>query len=389
MRTRPLWKHLVTVLTILGSSYLLFTLFPSLFPHPEDFSPYTYVVAFVALVESWLMLKDGKRRWLLLPILFLCLLALLDETGYGSEVMDIKPFYSQTLHTEIRDLHNAIGLAIELGARALEDWHWNASLFVNFLTLDGILLAAWLLFGSLLRFRTPRSEEKLRNRILWLVAGFWLASGLTAAVYLLRLPQDPKNAFFLGHSAIRLISAVGTFVISAAPIAFLMYQRKTPQGFPKSISNWLSEHSRVMLVVSIMLALVSFAYQFYAPLVFLPDQQTRLERITPIVLWLLAFAWFALLGLMAWRGHLRRPITELGTRLAEFLRREPGYFYTIGALTLILIAQLIDRDLIPLNTLIQTPNFYVKLWGLWTEETFEMTGAFLFITAAFYFPKTK
>jgi hypothetical protein len=61
----------------------------------------------------------------------------------------------------------------------------------------------------------------------------------------------------------------------------------------------------------------------------------------------------------------------------------------ISAVFLILIAQLIDKGAIPLNSLIQTPDFYVNLWGLWTEETFEMNASFLFLVAAFYFPKQK
>src|SRR3990172_4282407 len=120
MRNVPLRNQITTVLLILAVSFFLFTLFPTVFPHPEDFSPYAYVVAFLAGIEIFILIRHAKRRWFLLPILILCLLALLDETGYGSEVMNIKPFYSQTLHTEIRDLHNAIGLAIELGAQALE-----------------------------------------------------------------------------------------------------------------------------------------------------------------------------------------------------------------------------------------------------------------------------
>jgi hypothetical protein len=73
----------------------------------------------------------------------------------------------------------------------------------------------------------------------------------------------------------------------------------------------------------------------------------------------------------------------------SFLSREPSYFYAGAAVLLILVAQLIDQDIIPLNAMIRTPGFHVKLWGLWTEETFEMNGAFMFIAAACYFPKSK
>ncbi len=389
MKNPSLRDHLVTFLLILIVSFLLFTFFPGLFPHPEDFSPYVYVVAFLACIEVWFLVKGSKRRWLLVPVLLICLLALLDETGYGSEVMDIAPIYSQTLHAEIRDLHNLIGIAVELGSLALEEAHWNGNLFVGFLALDGFLLAAGFLLGWLLRFRLPRNEKSVRQRTAWLMALFWFASGLAASLYLLILPRDPKNALFLGYSATRLFSVAVAFLVSSTPIAILVAQRKKRQVQTKAFSNWLDKHNRTLFVVSIALILISLAYQIYAPFVFLPDEQTRLERVTPLMLWLLAVAWFALLGALAWRGGLRRPISGLFGRLVNFLRREPAYFYTTCAVVLILIAQLIDRSVIPLNTLIHTPNFQVKLWGLWTEEIFEMNGAFLFIVAAFYFPKTK
>ncbi len=387
MKTRSLWQHLLIVLAIVIFSYALFTLFPNVFPHPEDFSNYSEIVAFIALVVVLAMIRDGKRQWFLLPIVFVCLLALLDEIGYGSEVNLIKPFYSQSLHTEIRDLHNLITIAIELGSQALEKAHWNTSLFTNFLFADGILLIGGLFYGWLLRFHTPKSEEKIRKRILWLTAMFWLASGFATAGYLLSLPQDPKNAFLFGHSITRLLSLVVAFLLSIAPMAILIFQRNSLR-FLNSLSNWFSKHLQAISLSGIVLLLAIF-YEFYVPFIFLPDQQAVLERVTPLVLWLLAITWFALLGVQAWRGGLRQPITDFFIRFGNFLRREPAYFYMTSAVLLILVAQLIDKDLIPLNTWIQTPNFHIQLWGLWTEETFEMSASFLFLVAAFYFPKQK
>lgn len=387
MRNVPLRNQITTVLLILAVSFFLFTLFPTVFPHPEDFSPYAYVVAFLAGIEIFILIRHAKRRWFLLPILILCLLALLDETGYGSEVMNIKPFYSQTLHTEIRDLHNLITVGIELGGQALEKAHWNGVIFANFLSFDGLLLAAGLVFGWLLRFRIPKSEEKVRDRIVWLTSGFWFFSGLAAVGYLLSLPQDPKNAFLFGHSITRLLSLIGVFFLSTAPVAILISQRNS-QRFLKSLSTWLSDHISMISLSGIILLLTIF-YQFYVPFIFLPDQLARLDRITPLVLWLMAVCWFAMLGIQAWHGGLLTPITDLILHFANFLRREPAYFYMISAVFLILVAQLIDKGIIPLNTLIRTPNFHIKLWGLWTEETLEMDGAFLFLLATFYFPEAK
>lgn len=384
MRNIPLRRQFAIFLLILVLSYASFTLFPSLFPHPEDFSPYAYVVAFVACLEIWLLTRDKQRKWLLLPVLLICLLALLDETGYGSEVTDIPPIYSQSLHAEIRDLHNLIGILSQLGGQALEEARWNGSLFAAFLTLDAILIAAGTLFARLFRLRSATGEENSKRWILWLTAGFWLACGVSATVYLLSLPQDPRNAVFLGYSTVRLASILAIFLLSTLPLLLMVFTKSNKPL--KAISTWLTRNSRIVSITSLLLLLAGVVYQFYAQFVFLPDEATRLQRFTPIVLWLMAAAWFALLSAHAWRGGLRQPVVH---RVAEFLRREPAYFYMGCAVVLIFIAQLIDQEVIPLNSMIQTPDFHVRLWGLWTEETFEMTGAFLFIAAAFHFPKTK
>lgn len=387
MKPRSLGQHVLIFLAILIVSYGLFTFFPSVFPHPEDFSNYSEIVAFITLIIVLITTRDWKRRWFLLPIVFICLLALLDEIGYGSEVNLIKPFYSQSLHTEIRDLHNLITIVIDLSRQALEKAHWNLKLFTDFLFIDGILLIAGLVYGWILRFHIPKNEEGIRNRILWLTAVFWLTSGLAASGYLLSLAQDPKNAFLFGHSFTRLLGLIFTFFLSLAPIVILMKKRGT-QGSIKSISNWFGKNLRAVSFSGIIFMLVVF-YEVYVPFIFLPDQKILLERVTPLMLWMLAITWFTFLCVHAWSGGLRQPISNFFHRFFNFLRLEPAYFYAFSAVFLILIAQLIDKNVIPLNTLIQTPNFHVQLWGLWTEETFEMNASFLFLVAAFYFPKQK
>lgn len=388
MKNHPLVRHLAVAFLIVTISYTLFTLLPGTLPHPEDFSPFAYAAALVACVEIWLLVGERRRKWAYLPILLLCTLALLDEIGYGSEVLGLQPFYSQTLHIEIRDLHNVIGLAFELGSRWLSDHHWNGALFVQFLGVDAALLASGLAFGWLLRRGMAEKKEATRQgRILWLVAGFILLAGAGASGYLLSLPQDPKNALLLGYSATRLLSAVGVLAISLLPMGYLLTLRsqKTKETWAKLDGLMKATGSRAILAGAGLVVLAGLVYQFYAPLAFLPDDQTRLVRFTPLALWLLAAAWFVFLGAWAWRGGLRRSWVDFFKGTGAFLVREPAYFYAGFALVLILIAQLIDRNVIPLNEMIQTPNFWVKLWGLWTEETFEMNGAFLFIAAAAHF----
>ncbi|MEX2162552.1 MAG: hypothetical protein WD751_11670 [Anaerolineales bacterium] len=383
---RSLLRYAGLALLVLAVSYILFTLFPEVFPHPSEFSSFAYVVAFLAMLKVWLQLVRGKRRWLYLPILILCLLALLDETGFGSEVMDIQPFYSTTLHTEIRDLHNAVSIVFELGSQWLADLRWNATLSDLFLLLDLGLAAAGIAFGWLLR-RGPagKKEAAWQSRAVALIAAFTLVASLAAAAWLLALPQDPKNAMFLGYSAFRLVSMLAVLAPGVA-LALLVWKRGA------TIRPWLGgalkrRGGKITQAVLWIALLAGVAYQFYAPLVFLPDDRTRLERITPLVIWVLAVALFWLVGLLAWRGRFRRSITDLVTSFFDFLKREPAYFYTGAAIFLILIAQLNDKGILPLDEWIRLPGPRNGAWGLWTEEVFEMVGAFLLIVAAGYFHK--
>jgi hypothetical protein len=383
----PLSRHVFTFLLILVISFALFTLFPSIFPHPEDFSPYAYVVAFLVCLEIWFLLKTPKRKWLLIPVLIVCFLALLDETGYGSEVMDIPPFYSESLHTEIRDLHNLIGIVGELASKALDEAHWNGSLFVSFLTVDLLLILGALVFGWFNRLN-KKSKFETQERAAWLTSTSWFICGLCTTIFLISLPQDPKNAFLFGFSLVRLASLVFIMMFSFVPLIYLAIS-KNNKSIQRSLENQVNKSISIIVKLSFLIILGVLAYQFYVPFVFLPDQLIKLERLTPLIMWLLAIAWFALMATMAWRGGLRVPLTEIFRRVMSFLSREPSYFYAGAAVLLILVAQLIDQDIIPLNAMIRTPGFHVKLWGLWTEETFEMNGAFMFIAAACYFPKSK
>jgi len=134
--------------------------------------------------------------------------------------------------------------------------------------------------------------------------------------------------------------------------------------------------------------LLAVGYQFYVPFIFLPDQVALFERITPLIFWLLAELFLFLLAIMAFNGHYRKPYADIWLRFIKFNEREPAFFYAAFAIFLIFVAQLIDANVIPLNDWIKTPNFHVQLWGLWTEEIFEMTSGYEFLAAFFFFPNT-
>ncbi|MCW5878339.1 MAG: hypothetical protein KIS80_05675 [Anaerolineales bacterium] len=383
MTKTPFRKLLVHCALITAASFSLYTLFADRLPHPEDISPFLYALALVVCLLPWFKLPKA-RKWLYGPIVVLCLLALLDESGYGSEVFDIQPFYSTRYNTEVRDLHNAFGLGQELLSLWLAEKNWQAAEFIKFLLLDGALILGGFLFAWGLRL--SKDKERQDRIVRWTPAG-WLLLGLVAAGWLLVLPADERLAVWGGYSLARLSTIAGILLASALPL--WLARRAGWQPLKARLAVWLAGRGGQLAARwAAGLVLVGLAYQVQATFVFLPDEQVRLARVTPAAMWLLAAAGLAWLSLMAWRGHFRRSLGAWLQDALNWLESEPAYFYAGFAVLLILVAQLIDRELIPLNQWIR-PTEHIPLWGLWTEEVFEMLGAVFFLLAGWRFKTTN
>lgn len=391
MKTYPIFKHVGIAFAILVVSYLLFTLFPGPFPHPEDFSPTAFFVACGFVLIAWLRLKKRSQKLLYLIIPLLCVLALLDEIGYGSEVFGFQPLYLERYHVEIRDLHNLADFLLQIIKIQLEDWNWNGARFAGFVRLDSLLVIGLFIFTALLRHGMQDAKEHdWQIRISWLASGLILLAGISASAYLLLLPADPNNAFIFGFSLARLISISAVLLCSGAPVAYLLSLRPrkaTKKNLIGKIETGLGDQNKSLaILVALWLILVlGFAYQIASSFSYLPDHLARLDRLDPLVVWLSSVASILLLAMSVWHGRFRRSITETAESVFAFFRREPPFIYTAFALALIVIALAIDQGMIPLQEWIVTPNFWVTNWGLWTEEVFEMTAAYEFIAAALFF----
>lgn len=392
MKKRSLAKHVGIAFLILIVSYTLFTLFePAYLPHPEEFSPFPDILAVLLILIACIKMGKQPRRWAYWGLFVVATLAFLDEIGYGTELFPSwhSFFYLPQYHIEIHDLHNLINFGVQLALSRLAELNWNGVQFFSFLLLDAALFFIGLLFVWLVRFRQAGAKEaRWQARILRLAAAFIAVLGLAAAIYLFTLPTDPKNAVLVGQSLARLTSAAFTLVFSLLPLAFLIFKRAE---FQKGVAKWLekSRFAAELPALLFVLILLTIVYQLYVPFVFLPDQIARLERVTPLFVWALAELFILWLAALAWDGHYRKPLLDLWRRFIAFLTREPAFFYVAFGVALIFVAQLNDAGILPISEWIQTPNFHVKDWGLWTEEIFEMTSGYEFIAAWFFFPKPK
>lgn len=389
MKNFSLRQHIGLALLILLASYISFTLLhPALLPHPEDFSPWAYVITFFFLLAACLRLPKRRGNWRYWFVLLFCTLALLDETGYGVEIFGWQPLYLAQYHLEVHDLHSLIGLAAQLIRQWLEASQWNGAQFLHFLELDAVLVVVGAVYVIPVRANKTAKETQIQSRVVRYSGVLAALAGVAATIYLFSLPADPKNTFLFGHSFVRLASAAFILAISLLPLSQIVFRRAQ---FQKSVAHWQKKSRFALQLPSILfvLMLLALAYQLYVPFVFLPDEIARFERITPLVQWLLAELLILWLAAMLWAGYFRKPFKEIGRDLVAGVGREPAFLYAAVAVILIAVAQLIDTNVIPLNDWIKTPNFHVQLWGLWTEETFEMTAAYEFLATSFFFPTGK
>lgn len=389
MRQLTLRQHTAVALLILLVAYAAFTLLPGLLPHPEDFSPWAYLPAVVLLLLACLRLnKRTAHKWAYWLIFALCLLAFLDESGYGVEIFGTRPWHIQRYNVDIHDIHSLLGLGWELLLNWLAKMGWSERIFADMLAFDAALLLGAFAFSVLARHKLAgKKEAAWQQRIQELALTAWVVSCLAAVSALLHLPSDPKNALLFGYSAARLASMAALLAAGGVPLLIAIGRPGDWRRGARRFGDWMRRAPGRVYAAAGVLLVLGLAFELYAPFVYLPDQQIFVQRIAPLALWLCAAGALLLLTALLWAGRLRQPLGRAAAGWLANVRSEPAFFYAAFAVLLIAIAQLIDLEYIPLNSWIQTPDFHVKLWGLWTEETFEMVAAFEFMAAAFVFPK--
>jgi len=118
-------KHLGLALALVPGVYVLYTVFRGSLSSPDVLSPFAYLIAFIASLFSYLRLENRKNSGFSLFVLVLCGLAFMDEISYGVELGLVNPIYVEKYNVYIYDLHNLIGLVIELIQIFLRENNWQ------------------------------------------------------------------------------------------------------------------------------------------------------------------------------------------------------------------------------------------------------------------------
>jgi len=241
--------------------------------------------------------------------------------------------------------------------------------------------------------RAKRNGKGLDGRILMQLALFLLGVGVISALGLALVPADPKNAWLFIYSRSRVSTMSGILLISSLPIAWITYFRRWGKGkdmnvlrFPKFFSsNSFLQRLRLLALGIIFLGL---AYQIGTPFITYPDQKVIIDRVTPVVAWVIFGSVLIISAVQAWSGKLTRPMKSYIDSVHSFIRSNPPLIYALTAVLIISIAQVNDKGWVLLGEYFSIPNVGIADWGWWTEEVFEFTAAIEFFVASFFYKKT-
>jgi hypothetical protein len=384
---RVVLKHLILSITLVLLTYISYTAFRRSLPTPDVLSPYAYLLAFIACLIAYLRGADRKNAKPDLWVLVLCGLAFLDEISYGVEPGIVNAIYVEKYNVYIYDLHNLIGLAVELVRIFLQENNWNGALFVSHLKADISAIVLSIAFIATLRVKT--TAKNLANKVPSTLATFILIAGIGTLITLAHLPADPKNAWLLNYSRARVVMMTGVFILSALPLLFLSISNRKIV-WAQELRERLVKSNRYLDVIkygAILLILLGITYQFSTPFITYPDQKVIVGRITPITVWLIASSLLVVTAIQALRGKLTKPISAYLDPIRNFFRTNPSVIYALMAVLLVIVAQVNDKEWLLIGDYFSISNIDIADWGWWTEEVFEFTAAVEFFVASFFYKK--
>jgi hypothetical protein len=387
---RVMLKHVALALAVVILIYVLYTFFRKNLPSPDVLSPFAYLIAFIASFVSYWRIENKKSARFSLFVLVLTGLAFMDEISYGVEPGFVNAIYVEKYNVYIYDLHNLIGLIIELTQIFIKENEWNIELFAKFMQIDLIAILISVVYIAVLRIGQKTKDSQ--GQILFLFVQFLFFSGIISVLSLALLPADPKNAWLFVFSKSRIALMATIFLFSSMPLVFLTYLKRksgarglTITKLQELISTENSLKRLRLIGYGIIVAVL--VYEFWTPFITYPDQKVIVDRITPIVALSIFTAILFLTVVQGWKGKLTRPMKSYLEPFQAFVNANPSLIYAVTAVVIIIIAQINDKSWVVLGDMFAFPSVGISDWGWWTEEVFEFTAAIEFYFASLFFKK--
>jgi hypothetical protein len=370
--------------------FFFYTLFSKNLLHPEKASPFYYLFAF--LYGLWVLLKlrgtPSFVRFIWIPIL--ALFGLLEETSYGMELGWYEPFTVGSPDLLFQDFHNFIHIFWRWVQAQLGLGKWNPDLYKSFLIIDvGILvfLMLWLSF-----VRRSNRMDSVKERLNQVFQFSLLGSALISVVcvfWLLLLPRDPNNAFFLGFSLVRLGEILFFVLIAVLPCTIYgsTHGKEMPKFIELTNRFFLSARHRWIFPILVSGALLSgLIYSIFVCFTSSPEEISLITRIAPLLGWIIAQAALLLLAFALWHDHLRKPVSAYINGFFTYFWDWSSLIYVVAAVTLLIVAEALDRDYFFLPDTSSLGGVLARDWHVWTEETFELIAAIQLAAAVYFFP---
>jgi hypothetical protein len=385
MRWKDFVRPIIAIGTLMILSGIAFFFFPGRFPHPEDFSPWGYLAAFLlALFAISRLAREERKRWYW-AYAFICLFLGLEEISFGVENEWFQPIYWAKYDLTIYDIHNLIPAFLRILASELEVRTWDEALFAVHLLLDGGLILAVITIASGVGLVFKRSGISAAQRFSWtLIAALMLVSSLVGLSSLSQLPSDPKNALIAGYSLARLMPMLLMVAwILIVALAVWKWFSTAQSGDPPTINTWSGLLKNGSRIAALILALGGLA-QLISPINANEQQMVLLERVMPILYWGIAQATLVWVLIKVQDEAFIGGLLELPKRIFGALQAHPSGVFMITALGLVAFAQLIDKDWLSVDQLFASVDFWVENWSLYIEEFFEASGGILLAAGTFW-----
>jgi hypothetical protein len=386
MRWKNMLRPMITIGILMILSVFAFFYFPGRFPHPENFSPWGYMAAFLlALFAISRLAREERTRWYWAYAL-ICLFLGLEEISFGVENEWFQPIYWAKYDLTIYDFHNLIPASLRILAAEIGINTWDETLFAGHLLLDGGLILAAIAIASGVGLVLKRSGESAARRFSGtLIAALMLVSSLWGLSSLSRLPSDPKNALIAGYSLARLLPMLlmvaWILIVALAVWKWFSTAVSEDQLLTNAKKGILKNGSRIAALILVLGGLA----QLISPINTNVQQMVLLERVLPILYWGMAQASLVWILIKVQDGELIRALLELPKRIFGALQAHPSGVFMITALGLVAFAQLIDKDWLSVDQLFASVDFWVENWSLYIEEFFEASGGILLAAGTFWF----
>ncbi len=380
------WNHLAIAIFIIVFLPIIYFAFLEQFIDTEMLSTIGYFIAIIVSSVAIIRAKHKISISLYIVIPLFCLLAFLEEIAYGVELFGGEYFVWDKYNVVIKDIHSLVGFYVELFLTRMRGTDGFSARFFNFLQKDLYFILMLILAFFSTRFQLLSSKSKkllpIGLPILFFLAGLLLVADMAS------LAADPKNALLFGFSGTRILLMVAILSLSLMPLILIIIGSKNSKAH-KSIQVFMERitQKKTLKYINVLFLLTLTASMVFQVITLINRTEWNraiFARISPLTFFTLASFTFLWLLANSKNRLFSYSLVEYKDSINRFYRAHPAFIYGSLALALIAIAQSFDLLLLDSTEMRNSGQALIANLGQWSEDGFELTSGFLFISAGYF-----